>query len=477
MGDVFLSYIPPEDTVFSQGTYHARRGTRAFASDILRSGKKDLVVGAYSGEVFLVPNAGSSQAPAFKQPPDVAKTAIPTTKDAVTRWGNVFSPVTWDWNKDGKDDIILGEGSYSANNIHLLINQGTGSKPVFDENNRTVIAFGDGLEQLSPCVVDYNGDGQPDLLVSERSGRVALYLNKGATAQRGEPQPEIPFASFLTTSSGGELKFDGISVITTADLNSDGLFDLIVGKANGRIAICYNEGTKDNPKFKPPVELKAEKPTPSFAVPSAWEIDYGLLRGNYYARLSIVTAEEDEKAEPPEGKSCLRVDYMPSPNKIMPIPTSFYPGQRGWQIDAGLRAAAGHMIRNAPARYFIFRQTALPYKPGATYILTFKVKGKAQNIKGYVGWVAKAQLGDNKVTRGERGSATVQHNELWEQWAEQVSIPTNPAWTEVRKEFTIKAKDKSIQALPNVNGLVQVSFGHTPGETIYFDDFKVTPKD
>ncbi|HAQ67375.1 MAG TPA: hypothetical protein DCR70_06500 [Phycisphaerales bacterium] len=52
-----------------------------------------------------------------------------------------------------------------------------------------------GLEQLSPTVVDYNGDGNNDLLVSERSGKVAVYLGKGGPFKPGEP---IPFHSFIT---------------------------------------------------------------------------------------------------------------------------------------------------------------------------------------------------------------------------------------------------------------------------------------
>ena len=55
-------------------------------------------------------------------------------KDSRKRWGNVFAPCTWDWNADGKEDLLLGEGSYSANNIHLLINQGSGARPAFDES-------------------------------------------------------------------------------------------------------------------------------------------------------------------------------------------------------------------------------------------------------------------------------------------------------------------------------------------------------
>ncbi len=119
------------------------------------------------------------------------------------------------------------------------------------KHKRYVLAFGDGLEQLTPAVVDYNGDGAPDLLVAERSGKIAVYLNKGEEVKPNAPPPEIPFASFIAGSGGSPLTFGGISTVSTGDFNGDGLFDLVVGKMNGRIAMALNVGTKTEPKFGP----------------------------------------------------------------------------------------------------------------------------------------------------------------------------------------------------------------------------------
>ena len=134
--------------------------------------------------------------PDFKQPPDVSRAVIPTMKDPRKRWGNVFAPCTWDWNADGKEDLLLGEGSYSANNIHLLINQGSGlDRPL---TKASVMSWLSAMgSSSSPTVVDYNGDGAPDLLVAERSGKIAVYLTKGEATKLDAPPPEIPFASFI----------------------------------------------------------------------------------------------------------------------------------------------------------------------------------------------------------------------------------------------------------------------------------------
>ncbi len=60
----------------------------------------------------------------------------------------------------------------------------------------------------------------------------------------------------------------GIATITTGDLNGDGLFDIVVGKTNGRVAVIYNTGTKTEPKWGQPVELKGDAGTKPSSSPA-----------------------------------------------------------------------------------------------------------------------------------------------------------------------------------------------------------------
>ena len=46
--------------------------------------------------------------------------------------------------------------------------------------------------------------------------------------------------------------------LCAADYNGDGLFDLILGLPNGHIAVSLNTGTKTEPKFGPPQDIKGE---------------------------------------------------------------------------------------------------------------------------------------------------------------------------------------------------------------------------
>ncbi len=476
LGGIFLTRTMPSDPILGGGSDkasdHARMAPRIATTDMLKSGKKDLILGNYIGEILLVPNAGSAQSPDFKQPATMSAITIPTMKDPNKRWGNVFAPATWDWNNDGKDDLLLGEGSYSANNIHLLLNVGAGAKPTFEENSRYVLAFGDGLEQLTPAVVDYNGDDLPDLLVAERTGKIAVYLNKGTITKSGEPPAELPFASFISADSN-PLSFGGISTVSTGDLNGDGLFDIVVGKTNGRIAMVLNTGSKTEPKFGSAVELKGEAGTPALAMPSGWDVDYGITRGNFYGYITVVKDADDKNAQPAEGLGSLKAGYFSSPNKYMPAPTDFTPGFASFDP-----MKSTFQVGGAPARFFMLRQIrGLRFKVNATYTLSFKVKGRASDATAFVGWSGRKKLGSDKVTQGERGSATVQRNYEGERQFETVKFSPGPQWAEVKKDFKVVFEEKDLQDLTEVNSsFLQVSFSIPLGGEVYFDDFKIVER-
>lgn len=488
LSTLFLSRFPPTPLYSGPRAGILRQGQRIHLTDMLRSGRKDLIIGNYFGEILLIPNAGSGARPDFRQPADVGRATIPTMKNSNDKWGNVFAPATWDWNKDGRDDLLVGEGSYSANSIHLLINQGTGARPQFDENNRSVLAYGMGLEQLTPCIVDYNGDGHMDLLVTERTGKVAVYLNSGQPWKAGET---LRFSHFIggTPATGeaadpleaakasGLLSVGGIATIAAGDFNGDGLFDLVFGKSNGKVALALNTGTKTQPKFSTPAEVKGQAGTPPFNMPSGWEADFGLTRGNFYGYVSVVKAEEDPDAQPFEGKAALKASYVPSINKFMPVPNQYSPGFPNF------RPADLGSFRNldaAPANFFRLSQGGRgPLLNNKTYIFSMRVKGARVSNGGVrIGYSVTKRLGEDRVERGGRDSAVVRRNEVREDKDETVTFNPGAQWTEVRKEFTVRFDNRELRDVPQVGSWsTDIIFSLTPGTgVLYIDNVSVTEK-
>ncbi|XHR27895.1 MAG: FG-GAP repeat domain-containing protein [Chthoniobacteraceae bacterium] len=341
---IFLGRFPWPG-VTKTGDYWRRSygdGLKLALAEFDKNGLQDLLLGNYYGDLLVVKNTGTLQVPEWKQPVAVDSIKLPTTKDGQL-WANLMAPAAFDWNRDGKLDILVGEGSYSANAIHLLLNatgMGGGSGagaggfvgtaafstsaksalPTYNEDFHEYLAFGDGREQLAPAVVDYNGDGQPDLLVGDRMGQINVYLSEG-TWKKGvelkrQPQP-INFGGTVSIGSGPA----GMRCLapTAADLNGDGKFDIIVGKPDGHIAVSYNIGTATEPKFGPLVDLKGEKvfPRGSIRAPGEWKVNFGYFQGNFLNYFSVVSPQEDPEAAQATGKNVLKFGYSPSQNRII----------------------------------------------------------------------------------------------------------------------------------------------------------------
>jgi hypothetical protein len=92
-----------------------------FAFDWDGDGKPDLIVGTVSGEVFFVPNVGSRARPAFGAPRALSAGGKP-----IRVGGGDAAPVVADWDGDGKPDLVVGAGDGS---VVWFRNEGTARKP------------------------------------------------------------------------------------------------------------------------------------------------------------------------------------------------------------------------------------------------------------------------------------------------------------------------------------------------------------
>ena len=135
--------------------------------------KLDIAAGTYVGKLFRIHNVGSTEKPDFRPTQNRDSLIINTHRRGVL-WCNYLSPFftsAFGTNGAGNPlDLVMGEGTYSANSIYLLHNLNNSAQPEFNEDHLQKIIPGMGLEQLTPSVIDWNNDGKPDVICGDRTG-------------------------------------------------------------------------------------------------------------------------------------------------------------------------------------------------------------------------------------------------------------------------------------------------------------------
>jgi hypothetical protein len=433
------------------GNPEVRFCPRFSLADWRHTGLLDLLVGNYYGEILFIPNSGSNRRPQYVLPSGIVGARV-ATNDQGRYWGNLFSPVAYDWNGDGKLDLLMGEGTYSANAVHLLLNHAEhGDPPKFAPNvNNTYVAYGDGREQLLPTVVDFDGDGNPDLLIADRTGEVGVYLNPG------RPQPGVELKRSATISFGGTTKLPGLCSIYAADYNGDGLFDLILGLPNGHIDVSLNTGTKGHPTFGPLQEIKGtDRLLRNVKPPTGWSTDTWSMYGNALAYFSVVNAQDDPDSKPVEGSNCLKVAYWPSVQPDVPMPVEGIPGSQ---------------------RRFTLSRGGITLDAGKRYNISFKVKASGMTK---LAWTLRSffhdYVGATKVDRGERGAATVSGQMVDDFCSVGSDFSAGSNWSTIQSDFVPKWKNPALRNQKTLTFTLYVDFWAADlNSKAYLDDFRIT---
>jgi hypothetical protein len=288
--------------------------------DFNHNGIFDIVVGMYSGKLFRIRNHGSSSQPVFKPVYDHDTELINTAKQGLL-WCNYLAPcLTNLFGRPDGLDLIMGEGTYSANSIYLLRNTGSGQEPTFDLDHREKIIPGMGLEQLTPVALDWNNDGKPDILTGDRTGHLTLYLNTSTSPDQ------------LTFGPGTRLKIAGLenlgdaTTVAIADLTGNHLPNLLIGKGDGTILYAQNSGILGAPVFNTPATpLKGILPPEDhYVTPRDW-LKYGAW-GTPDELMACVNPQLEPGFTFPDGettKYALKFSVWPVKNSY--FPERYYP--------------------------------------------------------------------------------------------------------------------------------------------------------
>ena len=180
-----------------------------------------------------------------------------------------------DWDRDGDHDLLIGTGIWDEygwddawnesgvwkngplhGHISLIMNSGTDSSPTWGK--ATLVKAADTSIDVygwpSPCIADFDGDGDRDLICGEFVDKFTWFENTST-----DQAIVLAAGQRVKTDTGAELQMDLEMIVPTPiDWDKDGDVDLIVGDEDGRVAFVENVTIANNatdsvPVFKAPV--------------------------------------------------------------------------------------------------------------------------------------------------------------------------------------------------------------------------------
>lgn len=168
------------------------------------------------------------------------------------------SPNLADFDGDGDLDLICGD---FLDKFTWFENIGTREQPRYAAGRHLENASGlvkMDLQMIIPNAVDFDKDGHVDLVVGDEDGRVALVRNTGRV-KNNMPVFESPV---YFKQQADFLKFGALVTPVSVDWDDDGDEDLIAGNTAGYIGFIENLGNYDGmPRWAAPKLLEANGKT------------------------------------------------------------------------------------------------------------------------------------------------------------------------------------------------------------------------
>ena len=175
-------------------------------------GKKDLLVGNYTGTIQVYLNEGADESPLFNSSTLLQVGGADFNVRSIGSIEGRSGLRIYDWNQDGLKDILVS--SYDGY-VYYLENVGTNAAPLFDSAEKFLTGSGDPLKfdylntpagrtNTHIFVTDWNEDGLADIVMGGIDGKLELFLTSSLITN---VIPENSGSISVTDSTDGSKKF------------------------------------------------------------------------------------------------------------------------------------------------------------------------------------------------------------------------------------------------------------------------------
>ena len=207
--------------------------------------------GPLHGHIYLIVNNGTDDAPKYSD----QQQRLQAAGQAIDVYGWP-SPNFADFDGDGDLDLLCGE---FLDGFTYFENLGTRTKPAYSSGKRLRDDEGYPLamhvQMITPTAVDWDGDGDQDLIVGDEDGRVALVENTGELKNNA---PVFRSPQYFQQEAD-TIKFGALATPFVYDWDGDGDQDILCGNTAGNIGLFENLGQTENrlPRWSAPRLLES----------------------------------------------------------------------------------------------------------------------------------------------------------------------------------------------------------------------------
>ena len=204
--------------------------------DVSGDGRLDLVMGVLGGAFNPVRTAAANL---YLLEQTAARGWLVRTRQLLPMvdLGSESIPSLVDWDGDGDLDLLVANKIDPSDGrtagITRFENVGTTAAPSFRLRGALPLR---GSYHYAPAFGDLDGDGTADLLLGQWMSRVAYYRGAGG-------QVSLVDSALVTLTRGSN------TTPALGDLDGDGDLDLLIGEASGSLNYYRNDGTRTAPRF------------------------------------------------------------------------------------------------------------------------------------------------------------------------------------------------------------------------------------